>query len=69
MLKSVYQNYYFVIDYFIGDCPNRTHTRCKKTTRCIDEMYLCNGVNDCGDETDDTDENRDLCKLFPVIHS
>jgi low density lipoprotein-related protein 2 len=33
-------------------CPS-THMQCKTTTICVEPYWLCDGDNDCGDNSDE----------------
>ncbi|XP_046578540.1 G-protein coupled receptor GRL101-like [Haliotis rubra] len=53
------------------ECVRGSGFRCRRNDKCIDNKYLCDGVNDCQDYNVGSDENycsqniSDVCAEFP----
>ena len=41
-------------DFQIEDCNSTTSFNCSKTAICISKSWLCNGIDNCGDNSDET---------------
>ena len=42
-------------------CNETTEFQCKRNLKCIDKKYLCDGDDDCGDNTDENNMQGQIC--------
>ena len=63
VLNEIYFTFYKIIEnyhVFISECPiNSVPILCQNYTSCIPAEKLCDGIDDCGDNIDETTE---MCK-------
>jgi len=52
-----------------GECGEPGYIRCRTNTdRCIPYRYMCDGDNDCGDRSDESDEICEFIRELPREH-
>jgi len=52
-----------------GECGEPGYIRCRTNTdRCIPYRYMCDGDNDCGDRSDESDEICEWIRNLPTNH-